>query len=143
VTTTEPVIVHFLGDLSVTLSRSAVGHARVMEYGDQLELTDEIIQASRDRNGNSWLVDWLNSGEDEHRRGDKVIARRGPWPAGTCRLRPGSFAWHAARDQAVRETFEITDPVLRAQHRRDLDAYYGRPPATSRTHMTTSPAPAQ
>jgi hypothetical protein len=133
VTTTEQPVIHFYESMTITLSPSLAARSRVYGYGDELVITDDVREASRDRNGRSWL-DWLDTDADEYRRGERLIARRGPWPAGTCRLSPGSFEWTDAREQAVREAFTITDPSARAERRREIEAFYGPAEPTSRTH---------
>jgi hypothetical protein len=144
VTSIEPTVIHFVEPLMVSLSsRSVLGRSRVMQYGDELAITDEVLEASRDRLGNSWLEDWLSSGEEEYRRGDKPIARRGPWPADVCRLAPGSFERADARQAAIEDAFAITDPQARAVRRREIDEFFGPGEPTSRTHMNVVPGAAR
>lgn len=141
-TSTEQPTIHFYESMTITLSPSLAARGRVYGYGDELVITDAVREASRDRHGHSWL-DWLDSDAYEYRRGDRLIARRGPWPAGVCRLSPGSFEWADAREQAVREAFTITDPSARAERRREIEAFYGPAEPTSRTHLTVSPGAAR
>jgi hypothetical protein len=141
--TTEPITVHFTAPITVGMSTSVTGDSRLFPYGSELEVTPQIIEASRDRFGASWLEDWLTNGEDEYRRGDKLIARRGPWPADICRLAPGSFERADAREAAVREAFQIADSQARADRRREIEAYFGPGEPTSRTHMNVVPGAAR
>jgi hypothetical protein len=143
VSTTEPITIHFLTATTVGMSTSVTGDSRLFPYGSELEVTPQIIEASRDRFGASWLEHWLTNGEDEYRRGDKLVARRGPWPADICRLAPGSFERADAREAAVREAFQLADPQARADRRREIEAYFGSAGTTSRTHATLSPGVAR
>lgn len=142
--TDHPPVIHFVDSLLLHLSaHSVLGRTRVMKYGDEIELTDEVIEANRDRHGRSWIDDWLNTGDEEYHRGGKVVARRGPWPAGTCRLSPGSFEWYEARGQAVKQTFLIEDQAARAEARREVESFYGSLPSSGQTMRVIAPAPVQ
>lgn len=128
----EPVTIHFLEPMSVCISTSAAGMGRVLAFGDELEITEEVRAASRDRNGNSWLA-WLDEGKDEYVRRGRVVCRRGVWPEGQLRLAPGSFEWEEARRKAIDEALSIKDPAERRAARKRVDEEYGPGRPTSRT----------
>jgi hypothetical protein len=140
--TGEPVIVHFLRPMVVATGISVLGQSRVVGYGDEMIVTDEVRQASLDRNGDSWWR-WLDQGADEYRRGDQVICRRGPWPKGRLRLEPGSPVWEDARRRAIADALSLTDPEQRHEARRQVDVEFGPAQPTSRTIRTVGPGDGQ
>ncbi len=81
-TTQEPQLVHSVASgLTVPVSRT---WTEVMKYGDELTITDEIRQASRDRNGVSWC-DVLSGEPAQVRRWGRVFFSPGPFPADVSR----------------------------------------------------------
>jgi len=131
------VLIHLLRAVTLLTSSSITGMGRVYAFGDELEVTPAIIEANRDRNGKSSLA-WVEDGEDEWRRGDVIIARRGPWPAGTCKLESGSFSWTDAKAAAIKTALSVDDPLERQQRRRQVEEFYGPSKPTSKTHQVIS-----
>lgn len=137
-TAAEPPVVHFLAAMPMLLSASSTGAGRMFQYGQELTVTDEIRRANADRNGRSRLADWLDGTEDVLTVNGTDVLARGPWPEGTCRLLPGSYAWEDARQRDIQDTWTLPDLDARAARRREIDSYYGRPEATSRTLQTVT-----
>ena len=132
-TTKEPQLVHFVASgLTVPVSRT---WTEVMKYGDELTITDEIREASRDRNGVSWC-DLLNDEPAQVRRYGKVFFRPGPFPADVSRVEPGSDEHRQAAWQARREASSIENPVDRRAALREVEREYG--PDATRTSKTLS-----
>lgn len=121
----EPFTVHFLAARTVMISSSQVKGSRVFTYGDELEVTQEIVELNTDRNGNCPLLEVIEDGEQ---------VRRGPWPEGKLRLQPGSPEFEAKRESDRQEAHKIEDPEKRRAALADVRATYGSAP-TSRTIM--------
>lgn len=123
-----PVRVHFLGAMAVCVAPGVHG-SRVFAYGDELEITQEIVDLNTDRTGHCALLDRLDS--------ESGTVRRGPWPEGVLRLLPGSFEHAEARETARQEAHRILDPVKRQAALKAVGERYGSVP-TSRTLCTYS-----
>lgn len=87
-------LIHFRSSMSVALGSS---NGRVFHRGEELELTADIIESAKDRNGNSWLD--LDPGEQVQRYG-KQIWGIGPVPADI-------EWWNAPGDTASRDVAKI------------------------------------
>ncbi|KQS66160.1 hypothetical protein [Modestobacter sp. Leaf380] len=132
-----PVRVHFLGPVMLHLASGSVfGDTRACGYGTEVDVTEELLRANDDRNGQSWLRTWLLSGNDTHSSGGQELVRRGPWPEDASRLQPGSFEWEDARDRDVKAAHQIDDPAERAARRQWVQDFYGAAPTTSSTLFT-------
>lgn len=129
----EPFEVHFFGPLTVPVDRST---HHTMGYGSVLMVTREAYEASRDRNGQSYLdPDFLDDEDAQLRRWGRVMMRRGPWPEGTPRLQRGSQEWWDAADAERRAAHKIEDEALKARTLAEIRAKYGSQ-ATSQTIAT-------
>lgn len=124
----------FFGPLTVPLPGQGF-QARVVGYGDELEVSEPLREAGRDRLGASWL-DLLDDPAEQVRKWGLVLFSRGPWPADRPRIKPGSMAWEDVREARRREAFSIQDDAIRAERLRQVDAEFGRP-VTSRTVRST------
>lgn len=131
-TVIEPFEVHFLGPLTVAVDRR--NHAS-MEYGCVLTINQENYEASRDRNGRSWIDTLLDDEEAQIRCWGRVRVRRGGWPDDLPRIEPGSQRWWDAADGERREAHRIEDEAERGRALRAIRAKYGSQP-TSRTLAT-------
>ena len=130
----EPIPVHFVASgLTIVVDASGSGVARVMEYGSELTITPELVQANTDRVGNCPLLDLLDDDEAQARRWGKVMVRRGPWPADLSRIERGSLQWDDAREAARQKAWKIDDPNDRARALAQVKEHYGPQPTTSRT----------
>ena len=101
------VMVHFLGGLTVATSMSVHGIARSVGFGDEMLLTDAIIDANRDRHGRCPLLELLDDDKGQINAWSSIKVRRGPWPADVDRILPGSHAWDLARDRARAEAVAL------------------------------------
>jgi hypothetical protein len=105
------------------------GHA-IFDYGHEVVLTEQMVEASRGRDGTSLLLDRI-------RRGDGI--HHGPWPAERgSRLRPGSFEFRDARERARQDAHRESDPEKRAVLLAKVHEDYGCE-VTSRTLTTKMP----
>lgn len=119
-------MIHFTNALTVAIPNNGhVMHA-VLGYGTELLLTDEIMEASRDRNGRSRLLERLEAGEGVH---------YGTWPEGKVRFEPGSLDFAEAREAARQAIWKIEDEAERRAAQAAHRATYGSLP-TSKTLAT-------
>lgn len=125
----EPFPVHFLKPVSLRVTGGLDG-GRVLGFGDELTVTEDIVKLNTDRLGNCGLLDAIEQGE---------AVRRGPWPDGVSRLLPGSFEWEAARERARKAAHKLDDPEERARALAKVTEVYG-PAPTSRTLSTHRPS---
>lgn len=109
--------IHFL--------RAASAWGQVYPRGATVTLSAEMIAATVDRTGRSWL--------DQVDDDDPRIAR-GPWPEGEPPWTYGSSEWQMARERASRAAWAHPDPATRAQAFAEIEQLYGPAQATSRTH---------
>jgi hypothetical protein len=120
--TREPLFIHFLAPKSIVIDR--FGFGRVLEYGDEIEVTGQLIEDNTDRTGACFL-DLLGNDEEQERRWGKVVFRRGRWPAGQSRLERGSFAWADAREAARKAAWTIENLATRQEALRKVEADFG------------------
>jgi hypothetical protein len=130
----EPV--HFCGGgVSVVVQApklpGGTAWAEIKSHGEELVLTPELVEASRDRLGRSaW--DLLDDEQGQINRWGEVKFRRGPWPANTGRHALGSLAWLEARD-AARADVDRRPEAERPAAAAAVRAQYGAQATTSRT----------
>jgi hypothetical protein len=89
-------VVHFLAATSVTMNPRMGASGVPVAYGSELTLTEQFFVANPPgQRGSVWaLID------DERGQVDRygyVVVRRGPWPEGQLRTRPGDPEHDAAR----------------------------------------------
>lgn len=119
-------LIHFRSSMSVALGESSDG--RVFHRGEELVLTADIIEASKDRLGNSWLD--LDASEQVKRYGKQVWGH-GPVPDDVDFYNGGDTASRdIARIRARDAAMAISDPVQRAAAWEAVRAEFGTP-ATS------------
>lgn len=124
--------IHFLSALTVHVPNgSRFGRGRVMTFGEELPITDELRRLNTDRHGNCWL-DLVDDEPAQEARWGCVMFRRGPWPSDRLRFAPGSFEWEDARERARQKAWREDDPARRAELLRAVKEEYG-PAPTSRT----------
>ncbi len=120
------ITVHAVRAVTVHTSTSLGAIARVLTYGDEMVLTDEIIEANRDRLGRCALLERLDDPAGP--------LRRGPWPEGLDRMEPGSPAWDNARAAALQAAALLPEPdQQRAAAARVREKYGSTSGARSRT----------
>lgn len=122
-----PCTIHFTSAHTVALSTDANGHA-IFSYGDELELTQEIVALSRDRFGNSTLLARLASGD--------AGIHLGAWPD-LPRLLPGSLDWAEQRELARQAAWKIEDEAERKAALVQVQADFGFA-VTSKTLQVTT-----
>lgn len=129
-------IIHGLdeGGLAIARSVNIFGQASViLRRGDELVVDQEMIDASRDRDGN---VTWPALVLDEAAQVEKwgtVRLRAGRAPAD---LRPwvhGSALWRDMRERARREAHALPSAEARADALAEVERVYGAAPVTSTT----------
>lgn len=98
-----PLTVHFKGAVTVRVTERP-NWANVFAYGDELEITEEIVRLNTDRFGRCLLIERVDT--------DGTVCS-GPWPEDVSRLKPGSFEHAEARERAIRDAHAISDPVER------------------------------
>lgn len=118
--------IHFRASMSVAIGGNADG--RVFHRGQELVLTADIIDASKDRLGNSWLD--LDASEQVQRYGKQVWGY-GPVPDDVDFYNGGDRASRdIARIRARDAAMAIDDPVQREAAWKAVHAEFGSP-ATS------------
>lgn len=125
----RPVVVHFLAPLTVPIDRF---HSRVMKWGEELQVTDEVRAAGLDRFGASWL-DLLGNPEGQRARWGREVFAEGTWPAGLSRLEPGSLDHSEAREVARQSAWQIGDPRVRAGALAEVTKDFGPIPRANTT----------
>jgi hypothetical protein len=135
------ISVHFLATINVHTRPDSYASSRLFNYGDELLMTPEIVEANRDRLGRRPLLDLLHDeGEQVRRFGRRVIAP-GPWPEGLSRIQPGSHQWDDAREDALAAASLLPTEEERKVAREQARAVWGMPDsAKSRTIATYGPS---
>lgn len=120
-----PMTVHFTGAVTVLVSKRPL-RSLVFAYGDELEITEELVDLNTDRLGRCALLDRIDA--------DGRVCS-GPWPEGMLRLLPGSFEHAEARKRAVQDAHALADPTERKTALARVREDFGQAP-TSRTIAT-------
>jgi hypothetical protein len=92
------VTVHFLGSMTLHLRPNATAFTRTVNYGDEVVLTDEVIEANRDCRGRVAILELLDDEQAQIQKYGKRLFAPGPWRE-LNRIQPGSAAWDDARDR--------------------------------------------
>ena len=127
-------MIHFLASMTVVLKGGVIPSGRVMNYGDELAVTEEIRALNTDRNGVTWLS-LLDDSDGQARRWGRPVIARGPWPDGKSKLLPGSAEWNDEREGARQAAHRIEDDRQRAEALARVRVEFGAM-ATSRTLAT-------
>jgi hypothetical protein len=113
--------IHFLetGLTFATSDNAATG--QVARRGQTITVTQSLIEASLDRNGNSWL----------QRVGDPSETRfaKGPWPETESIYVRGTVEWELAREARRVAVHKIPDQGDRAAALRKLNKEFGPGPS--------------
>lgn len=126
------ITVHAIRTVAVHMGTSLGSVSRVLSHGDEMILTQAIIEANRTRDGADALGALLDQPDGP--------LRRGPWPKGVDRLEPGSPQWDDARAAALRAAAMLPDPDdQRAAAARVREKYGSDSFAKSRTVATYGP----
>lgn len=108
--------------------------ALLLTRGDRIIITEELIEASRDRNGN---VTWPTMVHDEAaqlRRWGKIHLAPGEPPEGMQPWERGSADWAEQREIARKAAWAEVDPQRRAAALQRVTEVYGAAPTTSTVH---------
>jgi len=124
--------VHFTAPTSIALSSRLGSEGAILDRGQSITLTDEILAANRDRLGAS-LFDYVDDPEGQIERWGLVRVRRGPWPEDEPRWVYGSAEWEVAREDARKAAWGIEDPQERADALASVSRRFGPAATTSRT----------
>ncbi|WP_143017873.1 hypothetical protein [Microbacterium testaceum] len=108
-----------------------VGH-EVRHRGYTFTVDDELLDDSKDRDGNSWL-DLVDDDQAQIERWSKVILARGACPESVTHWNgPGDTAGRdRAREDARLMALAITDPVERFEALQRTREVYGRKPTST------------
>jgi hypothetical protein len=127
----EPFLIHALGAVTVHVSQSSTAGAVTLAYGQELLVTEEVVEANRDRLGRVRLLELLDDEAAQVAAWRSVRLRRGPWPE-MSRLQPGSFEYEDAFERARQAAHRIDDPDERRAALARVRSEYVTSP-TSRT----------
>lgn len=132
--TSSPVgiTVHFLGAMTLHEFTGTAG-ARNVSYGSEVVLTEEIIDANRDRYGHCALLDLLDDEPGQIKAWGMVKVRRGPWPSHVSRIEVGSPAHDDARRAALHAAALLPEDEQRAAVAAVRQQYGSDPSARSVT----------
>lgn len=120
----QPGLIHFRHGMAIRFSEH---ESRMVVRGETLELTPEMIDVSRDRNGVSHFT-LLDDEQEQVRRWGKIYYRRGACP-------PEVQWWNSpdstadrkyARDVELQEANLIRDPVLKFERMKEIKEKFGR-----------------
>jgi hypothetical protein len=127
----EPFKIHFVDTVSLHVHEGSNGGA-VKAYGEELTVTESVVRANTDRNGDCLLLRLIDDEAEQVRVWGSVRVRRGPWPANLSTLRPGSFEYEDEFERARQAAHRVEDPEERRQALARVRSQYVSVP-TSRT----------
>ncbi len=128
-------LVHIVGpSFSVHTRPNSTDSVRILSYGEELLITNEVKIANTGSDGECRLLELIDDEPRQVRELGEVKLRRGPWPGGS-RLLPGSFEADERREAARQEAHKIEDEQKRLKALRQVEQDYG-PRFTSRTTAT-------
>jgi hypothetical protein len=122
-----------------TKPNSFTSTAAVLDRGATVTVTDDLIEASRDRFGNLGWPAILHDPEAQVRRWGRVHIAPGPAPAGLQRWEYGDARWADDRARARATAWAETDPDERARKLGELERVYGPAALTSKTTAVFRP----
>lgn len=113
------------------------GTGQQLQPGTVFRVDQALIEATRDRNGFSW-IDLIDDEPGQIGLWGLVRYRRGPAPVELLRPRPGSADFADAREAARQAAHRLEDEGEKAQALKRVRDEYGRAP-TSKTLTTFRP----
>jgi len=122
-------IVHFYAALSIPWPAAG---AITVSYGDEIIVTEEVRELSKDRSGRSWL-DVLDSPDEQVRKFGVVRYAPGPWPEGLSRIEPGSLEAADAHAKAYRDAWSLPTDEERTAALAEARRTFGAPPSMVHT----------
>lgn len=122
----EPGTIHFRHSMAIRFTEH---ESRMVVRGETIELTPEMIEVSRDRNGVSHFH-LLDDPQEQVRRWGKIIYARGECPPDVLWWNsPGNTADRKyARDLELQEASLIRDPVLKFERTKAIKEKFGSIP---------------
>lgn len=113
--------IHFLESGFTFSSSDNISSGIVARRGMTVTITDDLIRASLDRNGDSWL----------QRVGDPNETRfaSGPFPSDLAVLVPGSNEHERERERRRQVAWALPDEVDRAKALKAVQSEFGGPPS--------------
>lgn len=120
--------VHFLAAMTVPISPD---YGAVLQRGATIELTEQMIEATRDRNGVSWL-DLVDDDEAQIERWGQVTFHRGECPDSITSWNgeDGAGMRGLLRTQEIEEARLISHPGERRERIAEITAKYGAAPTS-------------
>lgn len=122
--------------LTVLTTPGALASSVVLRRGQTVTVTDALREASRDREGRSWL-DLVDDADAQIARWGRQMIARGPAPDDLTTWEPGSVEAQEAREQARREAWALPTEEARRDALAAVERIYG-PAVTSRTLRTVT-----
>lgn len=117
--------IHFLIDgLSFPRDSRYVSSGVVSRRGLVAVVTDRLLEANKDRNGDCWL-DLIDDSEAQQKRWGQVAFARGPWPKDLETLVPGSPEFREAREEARKEAWAASTEREREANLAAVEARFG------------------
>lgn len=113
------------------------GVGEILAPGSTFRVTEQLIEATRDRNGETW-TDLIGDDAAQVEKYGFVRFRRGPAPVELLRPQPGSADFADAREAARQSAHRIEDEVEKHAALQRVRDEFG-PAPTSRTLSTFNP----
>ena len=121
--------IHFYVSLSITWPEAG---GRVVTYGDEILVTEQLRELNTDRLGNCWL-DLVDNRDAQPAKYGEVRFAPGRWPGAVSRLEPGSLAEIDAIAKAYRDAWLLPTEEERLEARASVRRDYGPPPSMVHT----------
>lgn len=123
-------VFHVLEPFTLASGFNSTSASRIVKRGETITITQKHVDASRDRNGRSWLEEAMAPGAVSTR-----IAP-GPWPSGKAPWRVGDRNWADAREQARLEAWAQPTEELQHEALREVHRKFGPSAPTNQTIRT-------
>jgi len=98
---------------------------RWLDYGQEIIITAELIDATRDRFGRSTFLDQLLDPDLQRQSWGRVVWLPGAWPSDRLRYLPGTRQWHLYRDAAYRAAAATVGEQARKAARQEAVELFG------------------
>lgn len=108
--------------------------ALALTRGDRIVVTEEMVAADVDRNGNPGWTTLVHDPDRQIARWGRVHLAPGEPPAGMQPWEYGDAEWSEQREIARKAAWSETDPNRRAEALQRVKEFYGAPPITSTVH---------
>lgn len=108
--------------------------ALALTRGDRIVVTEEMVAADVDRNGNPGWTALVHNPDRQIARWGRVHLAPGEPPADMQPWEYGDAEWSEQREVARKAAWSETDPKRRAEALQRVTEVYGAPPTTSTVH---------